>query len=163
MRYLAVILSLLLASPAYAASVSLRPYGAHHDYEDADDTFGIGVDAEVRDIHKDFVLFTGIEGVGAETELEDIGILDWHSGVGYDLTLLDGVTVTPKVAYNLFYVNTDGTGFEGTQNGVTPGVDVSIALNDTVSLVGGAGYTFSEESELNLDNFQAQAGIKIKL
>ena len=160
-RIVLVVLALLVASPVWAAQVSLKPYGQAHHFEDQDTALGVGVDVEVREVWQDALVYLGLEKVDSESGSLDTETLDLKAGVGYDIEVSEKVTVTPKVGYDAFFTDVEG-GSSGNQDGFTLGSDVSLELAQGIDLVGGVAHTWSED-DLDLDNWSIQGGLKIAL
>jgi len=164
-----VLLSLfVLAAPAFAASVEVRPEVVARMYDDADQALGAGVNVDLKDVMDVPVVFLGgLELIGTEADgsAADLTVVTSKLGLGYDYALNDGTIVRPYATIDFAFVNGEDSKSDN-EVGRSLGVNLSHAVSERTSLFLGAGFQWLEThvggSEVSLDNFNLRSGISVK-
>jgi len=166
MKKLVLVLALVfIASPALAMNVTLNPYASGHLYEDAENAMGMGLDAKLTDLGVDNLsVTTGLESVQTEIGSTDLDVLDWKSSVGYEVAITENLSVTPKVGFDVYFLNTDGSSSVDNSSGIHTGVDLAYNVAEDISVSAGVTYSWADEQDgVNLDNLAFTAGVSIAL
>ena len=170
-KFFFVVLGLLFAVPAFAASIEVAPKVVSHFYEDVDNAIGYGVSVDVKDtLPVPIVFMSSVEFVSTEENTLEGDAIVWSLGTGYDVKVSENLTFRPYGSLDFASISVDGPVDASNDTGKSLGVQARYSVSDRISLFAGLGHQWMEtkvsfagaSQKVDLNNTILSAGLSVK-